>query len=126
MTVLVVEDVVEQCELIRSVVEHALSRSALTGRVFSALRLTEARVMIGRHRPHMVFLDITLGLESGLDLLPELLAAGIPVWILSAQKWPDERSLPPGVRGIWLKPEGGQLESSIESMIHALGLRGSR
>ncbi len=57
-----------------------------TARVFPALSIEEARSALLAHHFDLVVLDITLGEESGLDLLPDLRnrnGASIPVLIFS-------------------------------------------
>lgn len=74
--------------------------------VGKAARGDEARAAIRAAAPALVILDLDLGAGSGLDLLPELLAAGGPrVLILTASRERGllERALMLGVGGIVIK-----------------------
>ncbi|HYC04046.1 MAG TPA: CHASE3 domain-containing protein [Azospirillaceae bacterium] len=76
---------VEDDRDLRDLVERLL---AGTARLKGAADLTAARGLLARERPDAVILDIGLGPESGLDLLPDIsaLAPPPPVLVFSAQQ----------------------------------------
>ncbi len=120
---LVVEDVALMREWIVELVQKALRNSGVDAQVYGAGHLADARRWMHRHWPDRVLLDVTLGLESGLDLLPEFRARQTPVWVLAAEAWPFGRELPPGVQGVWRKPQEGRGEWSAENIIQRMNPR---
>ncbi len=114
MNLLVVEDVEPMRELISVLARQALGKLVLEGRVDSAARLADARRLLARHRPDLALLDITLGLESGLDLLAELKEARVPVVILVMDLPPLERPLPKGAYQWFVKPAGRSGAEDLE------------
>ncbi len=83
-SILIVEDIEAMRKLIRLVLEPELPdfpEFKVSGTVGSGF---EARLELDRRRPDLVLLDIILGVESGLDLLPDLAERGIPALVLVA------------------------------------------
>ena len=99
LSVLIVEDVDEMRELL---VEFFSSFDRLS--VIGAARgVVEARTVVHRHRPGLVFLDEVLPGESSLDFHEELKTLKIPVVFLTGIS--DRRApLPEGALGRLSKP----------------------
>ncbi len=81
----------------------------------------EALAFVAGGRPHIVVLDIDLGRESGLDLIPELRASapGVGVIILTGVRDAEtrDRAMELGAQGVVLKEEGAsELLSAIEKV----------
>lgn len=97
--ILIVEDVQTMRELLVELL-HGSEKLQLA----AAVRNTwEARLTISRERPDLVLLDEVLPGESGLDLLPELSAQMLPVFLISEME-DLSRPIPPGVLGRLRKP----------------------
>ncbi len=79
-SILIVEDVETMRKLIGLTLE-GMPEFRVSGTVGSGF---EARLELDRRRPDLVLLDIILGAESGLDLLPDLTERGIPALVLVA------------------------------------------
>jgi DNA-binding NtrC family response regulator len=84
LAVLIVEDVDSMREMLNQLV------SELSGYQASGLAANapEARLELSRRRPDLVLLDEVLPGESGLDLLVELRAQGVPVVLLTGMSDP--------------------------------------
>ncbi|HZI17806.1 MAG TPA: response regulator transcription factor [Pyrinomonadaceae bacterium] len=85
----------------------------------------DALALAGRERPDVVVLDLDLGRESGLDVLPELLEAapGASVIILTGTREVEQRdrAMELGAKGVVLKENGAtELLSAIEK-VHDTG-----
>ncbi len=99
VSVLVIEDVEEM----RALFEHILSE--IEGVVLSgaAGNGSEARVVVSKRRPDLVFLDEVLPGESSLDLLSELTSQGILVALITSMENPSQ-TLPHGAIRRLAKP----------------------
>lgn len=102
--------------------DHAIVRESLAGYlkrtseievVGQAANMAEARALVNQEQPDLVLLDLTLGDESGLDLLqiwsdecPE-----IPVLMLTMmpERLYAERAVNIGARGYLMKNEGSEV-----------------
>lgn len=85
----------------------------------------EALALVSRERPDVVVLDIDLGSESGLDLLPELLGAVNPlsVIVLTGVRQAEirDKAMELGAKGVVLKEHGAaKLLDAIER-VHRTG-----
>ena len=101
--VLIVEDVPEMAELLKTAVESVpnIRVSALAASVL------EARVVVAKHRPDLVLLDEILLGESVVDWLADLVQDGIPVILVTGVQDPTH-PLPEGVLDRWVKPDWKQ------------------
>ncbi|MDD2688583.1 MAG: response regulator [Candidatus Omnitrophica bacterium] len=63
---LIVDDEVKICDLVKTI----LSKMGYT--VFTALNTETAMEAVKKERPNLVLLDIGMGAESGLDVLPKI------------------------------------------------------
>ncbi|MDD5237533.1 MAG: response regulator [Candidatus Omnitrophica bacterium] len=63
---LIVDDEVKICDLVKTI----LSKMGYT--VFTALNTETAMEAVKKERPNLVLLDIRMGAESGLDVLPKI------------------------------------------------------
>ncbi len=63
---LVVDDEEKICDLVKTI----LTKMGYI--VFTALTLEAAMVAVRKERPNLVLLDIRMGAESGLDILPKI------------------------------------------------------
>jgi two-component system, NarL family, nitrate/nitrite response regulator NarL len=82
-----------------------------------------ALLLAARERPDIIILDLDLGTESGLDLLPELLKASeaSSVIVLTGVREAErrDRAMELGAKGVVLKERGGtELLSAIEKVYH--------
>ena len=115
--VLVVEDEPTALSLIADVLRRA------DYQVRQATDIDEAARLIGRRRPDLVLLDVRLGDQSGLDLLPVLRSSEydrIPVLAISAETSPEDvrRAMDAGCDAFLPKPVGPRLLlARIRSMI---------
>ncbi|HLL76949.1 MAG TPA: response regulator transcription factor [Pyrinomonadaceae bacterium] len=85
----------------------------------------DAVALAAREQPDVVVLDLDLGADSGLDVLPELLrvAAGASVIILTGMRDTEkrDRAMELGAKGVVLKERGAtELLSAIET-VHTTG-----
>jgi two-component system response regulator DevR len=81
----------------------------------------DALAIASRERPHIIVLDLDLGAESGLSLIPELRAASSEssVIILTGLRDVDkrDRAMELGAKGVVLKDEGAaELLNAIEKV----------
>jgi two-component system, NarL family, nitrate/nitrite response regulator NarL len=86
---------------------------------------TDALLAAARERPDIIVLDLDLGGDSGLDLIPELhgLAEEVGIIILTGVRDPEkrDRAIELGARGVVLKDEGAtELLRAIEK-VHRTG-----
>jgi DNA-binding NarL/FixJ family response regulator len=81
---------------------------------------SEALLATQKHRPHVVLLDLDLGGQSGLDLVPQL-ASQAAVLILSGLRDPEslERAVVDGARGVIHKSEPAELILKAIERVHA-------
>jgi two-component system, NarL family, response regulator DevR len=82
----------------------------------------DALEAMARHRPNLIVLDLDLGDESGLDLIPELQKSDedVAIVILTGIReiGKRDRAIELGARGVVLKDEGAtELISAIEKVI---------
>lgn len=100
LKVMIVEDVPEMRELLKTAVE------SVAGIKVSDLAANgwEARVALGRRRPDLVLLDEILPGESSVDLLNELTKDGICVILVTGVQDPSH-PLPEGALERWVKPD---------------------
>lgn len=85
----------------------------------------DAILLASREQPDVVVLDLDLGGDSGLDVLPEILqvAANTSVIILTGMRDPEkrDRAMELGAKGVVLKENGAmELLSAIEK-VHRTG-----
>ncbi|MDR2193326.1 MAG: response regulator transcription factor [Treponema sp.] len=77
--------------------------------VGSAKNCSEAMEIIRENKPHLVVLDLDLGDENGMDLIPAIKAAdaGIAILVLSMhdERYYSERILSMGAQGYIMKDE---------------------
>lgn len=98
---------VEDHDLVREGLAALLERSPGLTVVAQASTLAQARQLIPANRPDIVLLDMKLGAEDGLDLIPALRAQGlqVPVVVLTAQDAVGDlrRAVAAGASGFLLK-----------------------
>jgi len=104
--------VVEDDPTALGLVSEALRRADY--QVRQATDLEEATRLLGRRRPDLVLLDVRLGDQSGLDLLPALRSSDrdrIPVLAISAETTPEDvrRAIEAGCDAFLPKPVGPRL-----------------
>jgi PAS domain S-box-containing protein len=115
--VLVVEDDPTALDLVAEVLRRA------DYQVHQAADLDEATRLLGHRRPDLVLLDVRLGDQSGLELLPVVRSTDpgrIPVLAISAETSPEDvrRALDAGCDAFLPKPVGPRLLlARIGSMI---------
>ena len=63
---------VEDQQLLRAGVKYHLNRCSDIEVVAEAENLQQAQTQIAEHQPNVILLDITLGDENGLDLIPHI------------------------------------------------------
>ena len=110
--------------------DHKIIREGLRDLISSRRGMTvvgdagcraEALKLAASERPHIIVLDLDLGRESGLDLIPELreAAEGSGVIILTGLRDADkrDRAMELGAQGVVLKEEGAtELLNAIEKV----------
>lgn len=81
---------------------------------------SEALAALEKHRPHVVLVDLDLGGESGLDLVPRL-ATHAAVLILTGLRDPAawERAVIAGARGVIHKSERAEVILKAIDRVHA-------
>jgi len=90
-------------------------------RVVQATDLAEALAAIERDRPQAVLLDLSLGEEDGLDIMPRLQEAldGVPIIAFTVHDSREEEARKRGVTGFISKPfRGNDLRKVIEGALH--------
>jgi two-component system, NarL family, nitrate/nitrite response regulator NarL len=80
----------------------------------------EALAAVEKHRPHVVLLDLDLGSESGLDLVPHM-SSKAAVLILTGVSEPAarERAVLAGARGVIHKSEPAEVILKAIERVHA-------
>lgn len=89
--------------------------------VGTASRCDEALEAVETHRPDVVLLDVDLGEENGLELLPELRKhSSVKVLILTGIRDPEvrERAVVGGARGLVYKTEPAEVILKAISHVH--------
>lgn len=80
----------------------------------------EALDRIGESEPHVLVLDLCMPLMDGWEVIDRLLASStpdIPVVVVSGYKQPEDRTIPPTIRGWLAKPATiEELARTIESV----------
>src|SRR5690242_2700806 len=101
-SILIVEDVEEMREMLRSLLEGIPE----VGRLSAAANLGEARLEFSRSRPDVILLDEVLPGESSIDWVEELAqeAEKVPVLLITGVLNRAEK-LPKGAQGRLFKPE---------------------
>jgi DNA-binding response OmpR family regulator len=86
----------------------AMSLEEMGVRVVAASTLAEALAVARQSHPRVVLLDLALGLEDGLDLLPQLRSepalAAVPILAFTVHDNRREEALARGVDGFVRKP----------------------
>jgi DNA-binding NarL/FixJ family response regulator len=114
--------------------DHKIIRDGLRDLIESRKGLTvvgdagnraDAIAVVSRQKPHVVVLDLDLGADSGLALIPELLKASAETSIIILTGLRDvekrDRAMELGAKGVVLKDEGAtELLSAIEK-VHRTG-----
>jgi two-component system nitrate/nitrite response regulator NarL len=114
--------------------DHKIIRDGLRDLIESRKGLTvvgdagnraDAIAVVSRQKPHVVVLDLDLGADSGLALIPELLKASAETSIIILTGMRDvekrDRAMELGAKGVVLKDEGAtELLSAIEK-VHRTG-----
>ncbi len=118
--ILIVEDVAEMQSLLQEMFKGLSDFPS----PLLAKNTLEARVEILRRRPDLVLLDEVLPCESSLELLDEILAQKIPVFLITGfentPEHPQRKELPPGVLGRLFKPTWKTLVRDRERFREAL------
>jgi DNA-binding response OmpR family regulator len=83
--------VVEDAEPVRGLIVRTLAGDGF--HVTEASTATEARALLSDSKPQVVVLDLGLPDESGLDLLREVVTAGVPVVVLTSRGEETDRIL---------------------------------
>jgi len=91
--------------------------------VGDAANRVSALEIVLREQPDVVVLDLDLGVESGLELIPELLqvASGVNIIVLTGVRNTDERdkAMELGAKGVVLKEDGAaDLLRAIEKVYY--------
>src|SRR5262249_8409638 len=88
-----------------------------------AANRADAFAIVARERPDAILLDLDLGDESGLDFLPELIAAtkGAPVILVTGVRAPEEyqRAVQLGAMGLVLKEQAAEVLIQAIKTVHA-------
>jgi DNA-binding NarL/FixJ family response regulator len=87
-----------------------------------ATNSTDALALAAREQPHIILLDLDLGDENGLDLLPHLLAAGqARVLILTGVRDAEEhrQAIRQGAMGLVLKEQAPEVLLKAIEKVHA-------
>lgn len=92
--------------------------------VGDAANRTDALTVVLREQPDVVVLDLDLGVESGLELIPELLqvVSGVNIIVLTGVRNTDERdkAMELGAKGVVLKEHGAaDLLRAIEKVFYS-------
>ena len=116
MTVLLIDDEPEMSELVGQWLDQ-LGASVVRVGCFE-----DALVFAGRTRPRVVLLDIALGDEDGLEILPRLRASPelgqVPVVVFSVHASKRREALDAGASGFVAKPfEGGDLIATLQPFL---------
>jgi adenylate cyclase len=86
----------------------AMSLEEIGVRVVAASTLAEALSVARRSRPRVVLLDLALGMEDGLDILPDLRGepalAGVPILAFTVHDNRRDEAMARGVDGFVRKP----------------------
>jgi DNA-binding NarL/FixJ family response regulator len=114
--------VVDDHPIVREGLTQCLQQHADLRIVGEAADLTSAREQIRELAPDLVLLDLSLGHESGLDLIPTLLeeTPGLVVLVLSMhdEELYAKRALQAGARGYIMKHEGtALLQQAIRTVL---------
>jgi two-component system nitrate/nitrite response regulator NarL len=81
---------------------------------------SEALAAMEKHRPHVVLLDLDLGSESGLDLLPHLTSQAAVLILTGVRDLAaHERAVVAGARGIIHKSEPAEVILKAVARVHA-------
>ncbi len=119
MTVAIVEDVPEMRELLRLAFADTSDFKIL----HASGSAPEFRKALLFHRPELVLLDEVLPGESGLDLVPELVEAGMKVILMTGMdaETAKKREIPAGVLGRVVKPSDRSLDRFPDVVRKLLG-----
>lgn len=88
--------------------------------VATAASPEEALDQARRHQPELVLLDVNLGERCGLDVVPQLMAQGARVLVLTGERAEDlwDRALQLGVRGVLRKDASADMVLKAVRKVH--------
>ncbi len=88
--------------------------------VATAASPEEALAQGHRHRPDLVLLDLNLGERSGLEVVPELMAQGAKVLVLTGERAEElmDKAVQLGVRGVLRKDASADMVLKAVHKVH--------